>query len=199
MNLFKNQYPHPILLASTSTFRKNQLSALGYPFEVDDPAFDENQYKNKKLTARDLSQFLSIEKAKRLLPRYPKHLIIGADQICHLEDLHFSKPVSEENAIKQLLQLQGKWHCLTTSFCILFKNKVISYTDETFLEMRSLSMEEIEAYIKLDNPLKCSGSYMFESQGQRLFSKIKTCDPSSILGLPMMALQTSLLQLANEA
>lgn len=198
MKLFESPYPHPILLASTSIYRKQQLTTLGYTFGVDSSNVDENPYKKNGFLAKDLSVTLATLKAQSLVSKYPHHLIIGADQVCHLDNLFFSKPENTSTAHQQLKQLQGKIHCLTTSLCIHYKGKNILHTDETFLEMRSLSDEEISSYLRIDKPLKCAGSYMFESHGHRLFSKIQTQDPSSILGLPMLALQTILLQLANE-
>ena len=199
IKLFDQSYPFPILLASTSIYRQEQLKTLGYKFEVDSADVDEDQYKKNNLSAKELSAQLAILKASSLAKKYPQHLIIGADQVCHLYGTIFSKPLTLEKAVDQLKLLQGKKHCLTTSMCVHFKGKNNLHTDETFLTMRTLSQDEIASYLKLDNPLKCAGSYMFESHGQRLFSQIQSSDPSSILGLPMMALQTILLQLANEA
>lgn len=199
IKLFEPNYSYPIILASTSIYRQQQLRSLGYSFGVDSADINEDLYKNINLSPQDISKKLATIKAEGLSTKYPKHLIIGADQVCHLDNILFSKPMTLEKAIVQLQQLQGKKHCLTTSLCIHFKGKNYIHTDQTFLSMRSLDQDEITNYLKLDNPLKCAGSYMFESQGQRLFSEVHSLDPSSILGLPMMALQTILLQLANEA
>lgn len=198
MNLFDPNYPHPILLASTSTYRQTQLRSLGYQFDIDNPNVNEENFKNKSLSPKDVSSQLAALKAASLCHKYPRHIIIGADQVCHLDHQILSKPNTVENAIKQLKLLQGKTHSLTTSINVFFRGKNYPHSDLTQLQMRKLSDKEISTYIELDNPLKCAGSYMFEAHGQRLFSSIQTNDPSSIIGIPMMALQTILLQLANE-
>lgn len=200
MNIFDTNFPFPILLASTSSYRKKQLLTLGYPFTTDSPTTDEDNFKKQypQLSIKELAQELAIQKAKSLENRYTDHVIIGADQICHLENTIFSKPLTAEKALSQLSHLQGRQHTLTTSLCILYRNKIFTHLDQTQLHMRNLSLDDIKSYIQLDNPIYCAGSYMFEAHGHKLFSNIQTQDPSSIIGLPLLALQSILLQLANE-
>ena len=200
MNVFDTNFPFPILLASTSSYRKKQLLSLGYSFITDSPTTDEDNFKREhpQLNIKELAQKLAMHKAKSLQNTYPEHVIVGADQICHLENTIFSKPLSAENALSQLSHLQGRQHTLTTSLCVLYKNKNFTHLDQTQLYMRNLSLDDIKSYIQLDNPLYCAGSYMFEAHGHKLFLNIQTQDPSSIIGLPLMALQSILLQLAND-
>lgn len=196
--LFKRNFPLKILLASTSIYRKNQLNQLGYLFENDSPICDENHFKLKEKNPVTLSKTLSLEKAKSLYSKYPDYLIIGADQVCHLENKIFSKPENFENAKSQLIDLQGKKHILSTSYSLLLKELTITHTDQTLLSMRNLSVGEIESYLLLDAPYSCAGSYMYEKNGFKLFTAIESNDPSSIIGLPLLSLQTHLIQLAKE-
>jgi septum formation protein len=199
MKLFDKKYPLPILLCSTSPYRKEQLQSLGYEFSSDSPLVDEEVLKKTyaHLPVEDLALQLAKAKAESLLKKYPRHVLIGADQICHLDKQVFSKPKTVDNAIKQLKSLQGHTHTLTTAVCVSYQNKSITHVNQTHLKMRSLIEQDIVEYITLDQPLYCAGSYMFEKNGQKLFESIRTDDPSSIIGLPLMALQTILLQLAN--
>ena len=198
MLLFCDKYPYPILLASTSIYRKQQLATLVQDFEVANPRVNESQYKNLNLSPVDLATKLAKAKAESLQKDFPLHVIIGADQVCHLENFCFSKPQTKENAIWQLSELQGKTHILSSAFSLFFRGKHYASVNQTSLTMRKLSLQEIEAYVQLDIPFDCAGSYKFEANGHRLFSQIDTNDPSSILGLPLLTLQTTLLQLAKE-
>lgn len=196
--LFQKNFPIKLLLASTSIYRKQLLTSLGLSFDCDKPECNEESFKQMENNLIKLSQKLSFEKAKSLSIKYPEHAIIGGDQICHLENEVFSKPQTFKNAFEQLKKLSGKTHTLTTSFCIYFEGKSHIHTDQTFLTMRNLDDQDIETYLNLDQPFYCAGSYMFEKSGHKLFTSIETSDPSSIVGIPLLSLQTKLLQLANE-
>ena len=158
MNLFEKNYPLPLLLASTSTYRKNQFATLGYSFIAEAPLIDEEEVKtaSSHLSIIDLACKLAKEKALSLQKKYPNHVIIGADQICHLGEISFSKPITHENAQLQLNQLQGKMHTLTTAISIHYQQHHFSHLDQTHLNMRILTHQEITQYIELDKPFYCA-------------------------------------------
>ena len=189
MNVFSTAYPFPIVLASTSSFRKHQFMTLGYPFICDSPQVNEEDLKKmyNSLPITSLALKLAEAKAESLKQKYSHYVLIGADQICHYQNITFSKPLTFDKAFEQLNVLQGKEHTLTTAVSVCYKNTVLTHVDQTHLRMRNLSEQDIHDYLQMDKPFFSAGSYMFEKNGQKLFTSVLTQDPSSIIGLPLMA------------
>lgn len=94
-----------IILASTSPFRRSLLEKLGLPFETAAPETDETPYADE--TAQQLVLRLALQKAQALREKYPRHLIIGSDQVCVLNNTITGKPHTFENGVKQLQQASG--------------------------------------------------------------------------------------------
>ena len=96
----------------------------------------------------------------------------------------FSKPITEEQAQKNLRLLSDNTHKLIGSY-VFVKNSTVLYKETTIstLTMRKLSEAEISEYVLLDRPLQSCGSYMFEKNGYKLFSKVKG-SLEEINGLP---------------
>jgi len=98
------------------------------------------------------------------------------------------KPGSIEAACKQLEMMQGNTHRLITAVWTIYKGKAHPLLDITEIEMRELSKEQIEAYVRKDLPLDCAGSYKMEKSGLTLVSKVKSQDFSAIQGLPLIGI-----------
>lgn len=175
-----------LILASTSTYRKQSLTRLGYPFEAVPPTIDENVWKQKGLPASVLAETLAVEKAKSLGSRFSGAVIIAADQVLKLDGKVFSKPGTPQAAQAQLRQLSAKTHSLVTSVAVWTRESVYKHTDISRLTMRELDDGAILRYVLKDNPVDCCGSYKFEAHGVGLFETIETQDPSAISGLPLL-------------
>jgi septum formation protein len=180
-----------IILASKSPYRKQLLERLGINFLTENSDFDENPLKEKIQDPSELTRELSIAKARVVAAKNPDSLIIGSDQVCHLEGVILGKPGTIVGAVNQLMQLQGKIHELVTSYAIIENEKVIVSTNVTKLKMRKLSEKQIKKYLSTDNPIDCAGAYKLELNGISLMEYIDTEDYTSIIGLP-------LVQLAND-
>ena len=182
-----------IILASTSIYRKQLLDKLGIPFECEKPRVDESAYKNKLYRPKEVAEKLSALKANTVLESRAEAVVIGSDQVIHLDGEIFSKPKTVENAINQLKKMRGKTHELITGVTISTVNKSVTFSHSTFLTLREdLLDSEIEYYVKKEQPLFCAGSYMIENLGIALFSEVKTTDFNSIIGLPLIDLVTHL-------
>lgn len=176
----------PLILASTSVYRQELLKKLGLSFSAQAPLFDEEAFKNKGLPPIELAQTLARGKAESLAKA--THCVIGGDQLVSFEGKILGKAKTFEKAIEQLSGLQGKTHELITAVCVLYKQEKTEWINVTRLSMRKLSREQIEAYLKKDNPLDCAGSYKIELNGLSLFENIETSDFSAIQGLPLLEL-----------
>ncbi|MAF76936.1 MAG: septum formation protein Maf [Halobacteriovoraceae bacterium] len=189
----------PLILASTSPYRKELLERLMIPFQTHDSQVDEDQFKNDISDPLVLTKTLAFEKAKSVFNHKDDSYIIGGDQIGLFENQILGKPKTKENAVVQLRKLAGKTHELITSTCILGPNGfVYEWTNHTTLRMRSLTLEEIKRYIDKDDPLNCAGSYKIESVGISLFESIQTEDSTAIVGLPLIELSKVLRTLGFE-
>lgn len=177
-----------IILASESPYRKKLLLDMGLPFLALAPKIDEDSYKNKGLSALDLTRTLAQMKAQSLKEQYPNHLIIGSDQVLEFEGQIFGKPHTPERALEQLKIFQGRTHRLITSMTVIHQEDTFLHTDITRLTMWPLTESQIRKYIEIDKPLDCAGSYKIENAGISLFQKIDTEDHSAIMGLPLLAL-----------
>ena len=188
----------PLILASTSPYRREQLQRLGIPFEGIPPECDEDAFKNQGLELKELASTLATEKAASLVKSHPDSIIIGGDQIAAIDGEILSKPLSRENAYKQLDKLQGSTHQLITSLSIISGNDIYSHTEVANLTMVPLNFEQIEKYVERDLPLYCCGSYKIEGHGISLFEKIEVDDFTSIVGMPMLFLSKTLRELGHQ-
>jgi len=187
--------PFPLILGSTSKYRKDLLSQLGWPCEAVAPGVDEEKIKAKGQSPLELVQELSQLKARAVAVRYPSACVIGSDQVCTLDGKIFDKPGTLDLAASQLSLLQGKKHQLLTSVTILYPGGMKNILNETTLTMRPMTMPEIYRYLSEDSPMDCAGSYKLESRGIKLFSEIDMKDHTAIIGLPLIELTDALLEL----
>ena len=94
----------PIILGSASKVRYEILKKTGIEFSVVISEIDEEKLK-KNLLDKSISEIavaLASEKALSISKNYPNNYVIGADQICNLNNEIFSKPVTMDKAIEQL-------------------------------------------------------------------------------------------------
>lgn len=184
----------PILLASSSIYRRKLLSQLGLPFEWASPDIDENPLLNERgevdESADALVVRLSLLKAKALATEYPNHLIIGSDQVAALGDNIIGKPHTYERAFAQLRNASGNSVIFTTGLCLLNASTGRSQVqvEEFRVKFRELSDDQIHHYLTYEQPYDCVGSFKCEGLGIALFSKLSGDDPNSLIGLPLIRL-----------
>ncbi|EPF18132.1 Maf family protein [Cedecea davisae] len=178
----------PIVLASTSPFRRSLLEKLGLPFIAAAPQVDETPRPGED--ARQLVTRLAQAKAQALKEHYPEHLIIGSDQVCVLNNQIAGKPHTEENAVQQLLQARGTIVTFYTGLALYnSQNGQLQTLCEPFdVHFRHLSEEEIHRYVQKEQPLQCAGSFKSEGLGITLFNRLEGKDPNTLIGLPLISL-----------
>ncbi|MGK0475464.1 MAG: MAF protein [Oleispira sp.] len=182
----------PLLLASSSAYRKQLLEKLQLPFTCASPNIDESIQLDE--SPHNYVQRLAIEKAKALKDDFPNHIIIGSDQ-CAVLDANgqqqvLGKPHTVENAIQQLSQASGQSVTFLTGLCVYNSatQQEISLVEPFIVHFRNLTLPQIERYIDQEKPLDCAGSFKSEGLGIRLFSALEGRDPNSLIGLPLIAL-----------
>lgn len=188
----QKQAPCRLLLASSSPYRKELLTRLDIPFEAASPDIDETALEGE--TAAQTSLRLAIAKARALAPQFPTHLIIGSDQVALLDGIQLGKPGNHERATQQLQQMRGRTIEFHSALCLL--NATTGHTqslvDITRVTMRNYNDAEIERYLRTEKPYDCAGSAKTEGLGITLIAAIENCDPTAIIGLPLIALVTML-------
>ena len=180
----------PIILASASKIRSKILQKTGMEFSVIISDIDEHKLKENmiKKSIPEMAIILASEKALNVSKTNPNSYVIGADQICNLNNNIFSKPDTMDKAIEQLKKLSGKTHKQTSGISLYFNSKLIwSGYEEAELTMYELNEKEIIKYLKIDKPFNSCGSYKYESLGINLFSKV-TGNNETIQGLPIIEL-----------
>lgn len=203
-----------IILASKSPYRIAQLKDFGLKFRALRPTIDEEQlkayfFRNMKRPPKRgdvvdmhlpnrLSRFLAAKKAESLALLHPDHVIIAADQLVNYQGEVMGKPKSPARAEAMLRKMSGKPHELITSLCVISHGRVFRRTVTAKIHLRKLTDEEIKLYVKRDNPVDCAGAYKFEQSGLSLVERMSVTDPSSLIGLPLMALHKILRNLGDD-
>ena len=184
-----------ILLASSSPYRRGLLDRFLAEFEAVSPDVDESN--NEGLGPSELARHLARTKAEAVSASSRNALVIGADQLAVLEGRVLGKPGSHQKAVEQLLAASGKSVTFLTAVCMLdpVTRKRYEHTDETVVHFREFDRRLAEAYLSLDEPYDCAGSFKLEGAGFLLFESVKTDDPTALIGLPMIWISDRLLEL----
>jgi septum formation protein len=182
----------PLILASTSAYRKALLERLGLPFRAISPGVDETPLAGE--TAQQTSKRLSEEKARAVAASHPDALIIGSDQVALFGGKQLGKPLTHDNAVRQLQALRGQCAVFYTALTLLnaHTGNIQTVVAENRVCFRGYSDEEIESYLRREQPYDCAGSAKSEGLGIILISRMEGDDPNALVGLPLIELVTML-------
>ena len=183
-----------IILASSSVYRRELLKRIVSDFKIISPEIEEIQRDNESPIKMALR--LSEEKAKKVAASSDTNsIIIGCDQTAVVENTILQKPMTYENAFKQLQFLSGKVVKFYSAFCVLNNKNQTVIADYSEFEARYklLTDDLIDKYLKKDEPYFCVGSIKSESYGITLLESIKNDDPTSIIGLPLIKISKILM------
>ena len=178
----------PLVLASTSAYRRELLERLQIPFQTAAPDVDETPQPGE--SAKQTSWRLSREKAQAVAGRHPDALIIGSDQVALLDKQQMGKPLIHEKAVRQLRAMRGKTVIFYTALTLLNARSGEMQTEvaENRVSFREFSDDEIESYLRKEQPYHCAGSAKSEGLGIALISRMEGDDPSALVGLPLILL-----------
>ncbi|MFN4995252.1 MAG: Maf family nucleotide pyrophosphatase [Burkholderiales bacterium] len=176
----------PLILGSTSRYRKELLTRLRIPFETASPDVDETPHSNE--SPKDLALRLALAKARAVALKYPEAVVIGSDQVADLEGTPLGKPGNHANAILQLQRMRGKTVIFQTALSVVCIATGFERTDlaEVKVKFRDLSDAEIETYLRAEEPYDCAGSAKSEGLGIALLDAIDNDDPTALIGLPLI-------------
>jgi len=179
----------PLVLASTSRYRRELLERMRVPFRVLSAEVDESPRPGETTTA--LAGRLAEAKARAVAERCPGMLVLGSDQVADLDGRALGKPGSIEAACRQLAECSGRTVRFHTAACLVDNRasppSAMLETDTTCVIFRSIDADAIARYVDAERPLDCAGSFKMEGLGISLFERIESNDPTALIGLPLIA------------
>ncbi|MBK1716806.1 Maf family nucleotide pyrophosphatase [Thiocystis violacea] len=178
----------PLVLASTSVYRRALLERLGLEFTTAAPRVDETRRPGEPPAV--LVRRLAEAKARAVAETHPDALIIGSDQVACLDEAVLGKPGNRATAIAQLEQASGRCVLFQTGLCLLDARTGLAQTlVEPFkVHFRNLDRARIEAYLDRESPYDCAGGFKSEGLGIVLFERLEGDDPNALVGLPLIRL-----------
>jgi septum formation protein len=187
-----------LVLASSSPYRKALLERLGLSFSCANPAVDETPQAGE--APGSCAMRLALLKARAVSGGWPDALVIGSDQVAALDGVRLDKPGTHANAVRQLSLASGRTVRFDTAVAVLDARtgQVGSALVACEVKFRTLSPRSIETYLQREQPYDCAGSAKAEGLGITLIERIDTPDPTSLIGLPLIALTGLLVEAGVE-
>ena len=178
--------PRPLVLGSTSRYRRELLQRLNLPFTVTAPEVDETPLPGE--APRALALRLALAKARAVAALHPDAVVIGSDQVADLAGHALGKPGTHERAVAQLRLMSGHTVVFQTALAVVCQATGFEQVDLAPVEVkfRDLSDEEIERYLRAEQPYDCAGSAKSEGLGIALLDAIHSDDPTALIGLPLI-------------
>lgn len=183
---------HPLILASTSPYRRALLERFGLPFETARPEVGEEPLAGE--TPADRAMRLAVAKAQAIAARRPDAVVIGSDQVAAAGHKVLDKPGDAATCRAQLAALSGTDARFYTGCAVIGPAGGVRlvHLDTTTVFFRSLAPAEIERYVEREKPFDCAGGFKAEALGITLFESIESEDPTALIGLPLIWLAGAL-------
>jgi septum formation protein len=189
--------PPPLILASTSRYRKELLERLGLAFSCIAPGADETPQPGERPLA--LVGRLARAKASAVASQQPNAWVIGSDQMAVRIDESgtestLGKPGTEARCMEQLQSCSARTVVFITAVAVMHQesNKLFEFIDSTRVKFRALDQATIARYVAKERPLDCAGGFKSEGLGITLCESIDNEDPSALIGLPLIRLSAAL-------
>lgn len=181
-----------LILASTSSYRRQLLERLGLAFSVSAPAIDETAL--LKETPLALVTRLARAKADIIAQANPTAWVIGSDQVAVRGRSILGKPLTPERCFAQLSASSGRRVKFLTAVALVrgVDGKTLQALDTTWVSFRDLDAATLHRYIEREKPFDCAGGFKSEALGITLFKSIESDDPTALIGLPLIAVSTLL-------
>ncbi|MBT3066005.1 Maf family nucleotide pyrophosphatase [Rhodoferax sp. U11-2br] len=178
--------PRPLILASTSVYRRQLLERLRLPFSVVASQVDETPLPGE--TPPDIACRLALAKARSVAQAHPTAVVIGSDQVADLDGQALGKPGNHARAVAQLQTMRGNTVVFQTAVAVVCLETGFAQTElaRVKVRFRALTDAQIEAYLLAETPYDCAGSAKSEGLGIALLERIDNDDPTALIGLPLI-------------
>ena len=174
----------PLILASTSRYRRELLERLRLNFSIVAPEVDETPLPAEAPAV--LAQRLALAKAQAVARLHPQALVIGSDQVADLQGQCLGKPGDHDKAVAQLRAMRGREVIFQTAVALVAPGLVLQELAQVQVRFRDLADQEIERYLRAEPPYDCAGSAKSEGLGIALLDSIDSDDPTALIGLPLI-------------
>ena len=178
--------PRPLILASTSVYRRQLLERLRLPFGVVASEVDESPLAGE--SPQTMACRLALAKARSVAQAHPGAIVIGSDQVADLAGQALGKPGNHARAVQQLQTMRGKTVIFQTAVAVVCTDTGFAQTDlaQVKVVFRNVTDAQIEAYLLAEQPYDCAGSAKSEGLGIALLERIDNDDPTALIGLPLI-------------
>jgi septum formation protein len=176
----------PLILGSTSRYRRELLQRLQLNFDCVAPEVDETPLAGEG--PRDMALRLALAKAQAVAQGHPKAVVIGSDQVADLHGEPLGKPGSHERAVAQLQRMRGQTVVFQTAVAVVCRELDFARVElaPVVVKFRDLSDADIQTYLLREKPYDCAGSAKSEGLGIALLESIESDDPTALVGLPLI-------------
>lgn len=175
-----------LILASTSRYRRELLERFRTPFQAVSPHVDETPLPGER--PADLALRLALAKAQAVADQHPDAVVIGSDQVADVDGEAVGKPGTHERAVAQLTRMSGRHIVFQTAVAVVRQSTGFAEVQlaPVSVRFRTLSADDIEHYLRLEQPYDCAGSAKCETLGISLLEAIESDDPTALIGLPLI-------------
>lgn len=181
----------PLILASTSRYRRMLLERLQLAFGTEAPGVAEGASAGER--PGDCAARLAAAKARAVAARHPGAVVIGSDQVAACGTSMLGKPGDAARCREQLASLSGRVAEFHTACVVLAPGRAAAaHVDLTRVHFRRLEAPEIARYVEREQPFDCAGGFKSEGLGIALFERIEAEDPTALIGLPLVWLAGAL-------
>lgn len=188
----------PLVLGSRSPQRRRLLAKLGLAFEVLSPLLDHEEI-DPDVSFGEAIAKLALAKAESLKAVRPHALILGADTAIYHQGRVFGKPKDRQEARTMLQALSGQTHAVWTGVGLWIgpREEGRSFACESLVRFKSLSPQDIRAYLDSGEWEGRAGAYAIQETGHKLIADIKGSF-DNIVGLPVAELEDLFAELKEE-
>ena len=175
-----------LILASQSPRRSELLRRAGVEFSVvvkDTPEEHDASLPPQELCARNAAA-----KAEAVAADYPQATVLGADTLVFIDGAPLGKPADEADAVRMLMQLQGRTHCVCTAVAVILPGgERRDFAEISRVTFRPLTEAQVRHYMQLVNVMDKAGAYAIQEHGELIIQEIAG-DYDNIVGLPLTRL-----------
>jgi len=182
-----------IILASSSPRRRQLMAQLGLPCEIIASDVDENAQGSAKEQVAELAR-RKAQAVRAKIDSNETYVIIAADTLVEVDGKILAKPADHTEAFAMLKSLSGRRHTVYTGVVLLKvgeKERITSFVEQAQVLFRSLSDDEILAYIATGEPFDKAGAYGVQDKGAALVARVEG-DYYTVVGLPLSRLAVEL-------
>lgn len=190
----------PFILASASPRRSDLLASAGLRFEVDPSQADERLLPGEEPRAytRRVAGDKCAEVAARRRSAGDDRLVLAADTTVAVDGLILGKPDGREGAGAMIRALEGREHRVITGYCLRGpREREVRDEVVTRVVFRSLTEEEIEAYLDIARWGDKAGGYAIQGSAAHMVSAVYG-SYTNVVGLPLAEVVAALRAVCRE-